>query len=387
MSDKPKILVVGAEFSNQGAYLMLVATVQSIRERFGAIPVLEHTVGSVKEKKRIGALRLVPHKVAAKIQSRKILRLVSLLTGSVSPDQIDAVFDASGFRYGDQWKALDLAATAARLSDFAQRGTPVYMLPQAFGPFDETSGVASEILQASRMIFARDPVSTSFIKDFAFTEAEKARVRTYPDFTGPLSGSMPESLKELTGAIPIIPNWNIRERAVSEQAIQYVMSLARMVDALVAKGHTVYGLSHEGAKDTALLEEVARECRTGLRVVSGLDGVQLKGLIAGAPLVVSGRYHAIASALSQGVPVLAHGWSHKYQWLLADYGVPELLVDPYSPPEVQVSSAMSILADESVRGRITSTKPEVADRTETMWQAISEDFSRLQGDKAPNAFR
>lgn len=378
MPRKTKILITGVEFNNQGAYLMLVAAIEAARDRFNARPVLEHTVGSRAEKKSVGALSMVPYKLAFKIRNQTMLAFVSKLAGSVSTGDIDMVFDASGFRYGDQWKDLDLQASAGRLAWFSKQGIPVYVLPQAFGPFTETDDAAREVLQASRLIFARDPISEAYLASIPPAVEQVHSIDRAPDFTGPVDGEFPDALQHLRGAVPIVPNWNILERAGSTaNAHRYKENLALIADELHSLGYSVYGLSHEGTKDTAVLEEVAVMSTSSLPIVSGLNGVQLKGLIGSAPFCVSGRFHAISSALSQGVPVLAHGWSHKYRWLLEDYGVQDLLVDPYSDASEQLSVLGQIVASNACRVRIAEARSRVARQTEAMWEAVRDDWDEV----------
>ncbi|AOY70089.1 hypothetical protein ARZXY2_523 [Arthrobacter sp. ZXY-2] len=369
-----KVLIVGAEFNNQGAYLMLRAVVQAVQERLGGVPVLEHTVGSPQQKAGIGALSLVPYKLSNRLQNRRMQKVAGTLLKSVSVYDIDLVLDASGFRYGDQWKNLDLATTANRLRSFSALGVPVFMLPQAFGPFEATEHICADVVSSSRLVFARDPQSAQYLKS-SVSEDLHERIHVSPDFTGPLAGRIPSSLAHLAGAVPIIPNWNIIERAeTTEQRSSYKSALAGAVDALRARGVNVYGLSHEAERDTALLHEIAGLTEMPLEIVSDLDGLSLKGLIGTAPLIVSGRYHAISSALSQGVPVIAHGWSHKYRWLLTDYDVQELLTDPYAPVLEQTSKVLALLADESTKRRILCAGEQVEARVEAMWDLVRSEL-------------
>ncbi|MDI2035765.1 polysaccharide pyruvyl transferase family protein [Paenarthrobacter nitroguajacolicus] len=370
-----KVLIIGAEFNNQGAYLMLRAVAQGIRQHLDGTPVLEHTVGNKRQKRAVGALGLAPYKLTSRITNRWIQQAACNIAGVLSVHDIDVVLDASGFRYGDQWRSLDLALTAERLEMFSKLGVPVYMLPQAFGPFDETRDISGRLLESSRLVFARDPQSAQYLTDSVREKYLKERIRTSPDFTGPLKGSFPSGYSHLSGAVPIIPNWNIVERATSpEQVRNYKLALAGIADAIRDTGARAYGLSHEGPRDSALLAEIAQLTRAPFEVVNGLDGLSSKGLIGSAPLVISGRYHAISSALSQGIPVVAHGWSHKYRWLLDDYRVEELLVDPYAPPTDQIARAVNLLSDRRMRERIAVAGEQVALDVDAMWGSIREEL-------------
>jgi polysaccharide pyruvyl transferase WcaK-like protein len=40
-------------------------------------------------------------------------------------------------------------------------------------------------------------------------------------------------------------------------------------------------------------------------------------------VVVSSRYHSLIGSLSQAIPSICVGWSHKYQELFSDYHLPE----------------------------------------------------------------
>jgi colanic acid/amylovoran biosynthesis protein len=52
----------------------------------------------------------------------------------------------------------------------------------------------------------------------------------------------------------------------------------------------------------------------------------IKSLIANCDLVVGSRFHALVAALSQGIPAMALGWSHKYLELLRPFGLEKYVV-------------------------------------------------------------
>ncbi|WIG16366.1 polysaccharide pyruvyl transferase family protein [Kocuria rosea] len=368
-----KILVIGAEFVNQGARLMMDAVVDEITSRYMATPVLEHTVGTAAEKQSIGALSLMPYRLQRAAGVHPVSRMIETGMGVVSPRNLTAVFDASGFRYGDQWKQLDLMRTAEILSWYSSIGVPVYALPQAFGPFKETGDAATRMLGASRLVYARDPESESYLKQL---QPSATNIRVSPDFTGKVSGKEVLNKKHLVGAVPIIPNWNIINRAAdAESANRYMGNLITLVNTIRRDGFRVYGLSHEGDQDGKILRDLAGLAGGEFEIVEGLDGGQIKWLIGTAPVVVSGRYHAIASALSQGVPTLAHGWSHKYEWLLKDYGSAGGLTDPYGSHEEQEASWLMAVSSPSQSNKDAATT--VSNRVEAMWDEIGSDLDML----------
>lgn len=373
------ILITGVEFTNQGAYLMMRAAIEQIRNRFRATPVLDYRVGTPQQRRRVGTATFVPVKASRIARAPLVGTAVRRLSPFVGPADLYAVFDASGFRYGDEWKDLDLASSVRRYEDFGRHGVPTYLLPQALGPFSDTADVAEGLAKSTRMIFARDPQSFESIHTVTVQTGGLAQVVLSPDFTGAVSTVPVDGWHNHD--VPIIPNWNIVARArTREDRDRYISALGAVVDHLRASGLRPYGLSHEGARDAELLEEVRRHIAPGsFRIVAGLDGLELKALIGQAPLIVSARYHAIASALSQGVPVVAHGWSHKYEWLLRDHECAHLLVNPYAEPQVHLEAIQAAQKDQ-LAIRLRSSAEEYLRENERMWAAISRDLAYVKGE-------
>lgn len=372
----PIFLIVGANFENQGAYLMLATVARELRSRLGAAAVVDMRLGTAAQRNEIGLLTLAPGKVdralpaAVKTSDSRLLPQGFRL---VRQSQLSGVIDISGFRYGDQWDHLNLDRFASRLKRFADEGLPVYMFPQAFGPFERTAEPTVKAVRASRLVWARDPDSLGFLEGI-LSEDERARVRLVSDFTAPTVGQRVPSLDRWAGDVPIIPNWNIYSRGAGTASEQYVDNIAGLVVALRQLGYAPYGLSHEGARDVAILRKVAD--RLGdLDIVEGLNGLELKSLIGRSRLLVAGRFHAISSGLSQGIPTMIHGWSHKYRWMADDYGVAHYMVDPYSAPGDQVGVLQRLAADSSLPVNLRRRGAEIESAIDTMWSEFSMDFA------------
>jgi len=135
-SGRPNILIIGTDFRNQGAYLMMVAAIHEITRRFAGTPVLGARVGNPMQRRRVGALTMLP--VSSRMPHIEATKTLMAKAGAVDHRDVDVVFDASGFFYSDSWKQF-VGGRASLLQKFGDIGTPVYFLPQAFGPFEFTS--------------------------------------------------------------------------------------------------------------------------------------------------------------------------------------------------------------------------------------------------------
>ncbi|WP_147305794.1 polysaccharide pyruvyl transferase family protein [Subtercola boreus] len=381
---KKYILLVGVEFNNQGAYLMLLAAAKVIREQFDAIPVVEFHNGTEEKKRIAGVSALVPQRTYGVITRARRFRPLRRLWKKfpyVLPTELLAVFDGSGFRYGDQWVNSNLDYTAGKLRDWAARGVPVYMLPQAFGPFEKTAGPSLTAMKASRIVFPRDAESETYVRDILTGQTPK--VHRHPDFTAGLEGRFPTGYEAYRGRVPIIPNYNIYSRADDgDSQERYLSNLTAIVEHLHGKGLQPYGLAHEGRKDVEILEKVKQRVKSqssiNLELVGGLSGLELKGLIGTAPLIVSGRYHAIVSALSQGVPAVIHGWSHKYRYVADDFDARELQCDPLAAADESIAVIETIIGNTELTGRISAAAQRVKAEMKDMWAEIEADLRPTQ---------
>ncbi|HEX7195648.1 MAG TPA: polysaccharide pyruvyl transferase family protein, partial [Candidatus Limnocylindria bacterium] len=289
---------------------------------------------------------------------------------------IDGVIDAAGFAYGDQFGA----ARTGRAADAAERwrrdGKAVILLPQAFGPFstEPIRTAARRLIGAADLVFARDRVSLAALEGIG---AMAEHVSRAPDFTISVP-ALPSSAAGADAHGYLVPNAKMLRHLESDARDTYLDFLVACGSEIRERNLQVRILLHESNEDAGIASDLAQRL-DGAPVVSEEDPQRLKGRIAASRVVVGSRFHALVAALSQSVPVVASGWSHKYAELLADYGCPDALVTlPAGREEAQAAIARAL--DEPSRTasieRLTRSAAEQRRQTDAMWARVREVLAR-----------
>jgi polysaccharide pyruvyl transferase WcaK-like protein len=95
--------------------------------------------------------------------------------------------------------------------------------------------------------------------------------------------------------------------------------------------HQVQPFERQDLSDDRILCDMIRTSLDNSKDVVSLSGYYtaevLKAVIGRMDFVVGSRYHGIIAALSQMVPALVLGWSHKYFELVRDAGIEEYIAD------------------------------------------------------------
>lgn len=232
---------------------------------------------------------------------------------------IDLVIDASGFQYSDQWKHSDksLRIREKYYQNLKKFGSKLVFLPQAFGPFETKNGKESVriISDYCDLIFAREQQSYEYLID---ESSEKAKIRKSCDFTLKVKGTIPKEYAHLKNKVCIIPNKKMITHTSSGSS-NYLNLLIQIISFFENKGEQVFLLNHEGNQDEALCHQINESRNNKLEVVTNLAAKNVKGVIGNSKIVISSRFHGVASALSQGVPCMATSWNHKYEMLFNDF--------------------------------------------------------------------
>ncbi|MEO1376788.1 MAG: polysaccharide pyruvyl transferase family protein [Cyanobacteria bacterium J06635_10] len=333
------ILIHGAHFKNKGAELMLLA----IKQQLQTWPECQSVAGCLRtgtyqQRKQVGISHLtwrgafrppynrIPYSIYPEYFISQVLPAsLRKALNIIIETEIDAVLDASGFTIGDQWGIEKNRRMATLCSRWHQQGKKVILLPQAFGPFEipEIRQAAKEVIDSSDLIIARDKTS---YQNLISISGKPGCIKLFPDFTNILKKKTPDYIRELSGRACIIPNSRMIDSTPSDVSYRYLDFLRLCFEKLEHAKLNPFLLLHDKG-DLELAKNLDKKITDGIEIVREEDSMQLKGIISEARVVVSSRFHGIVSALSQAVPCIATGWSHKYKELMQDYGCEEYIID------------------------------------------------------------
>ncbi len=378
-----KIQIDGTNRLNKGAELMLFAILDQIENKHPDATVLFNDRHSGMDFTKVPT-PLAFHKPLRLRFGHYPWGLLSRLhlpyryfTEFYPMNSVDLILDASGFRLGDQWNHSDryLDDMAGYYKALKSRGSKLYFLPQAFGPFETDSGRRSaEILNSyADLIIAREAVSRNHLLKAGVSPG---KIMQYPDFTLTAKGSFPDSFAMTRGAVCIIPNRKMFSHTRLDFET-YLDFLSAFISRIEKSGKQVYLLNHEGDRELKLCRRIQKAFHNRIPLIQGLNAREIKGMIREAYLVISSRYHGVASALSQGVPCLATSWSHKYQLLFQDFSLEDQVIDPERDPQSQLFKLDLLLEpnhNHSIRVHLQKKTAELARHIELMWQTIWNAF-------------
>lgn len=368
-----------AGFKNKGAELMLHAVVQKVRERYpdAKLTMPPITGGADDTFEKMQALQLYPKAwlwrkgiefgELAKFLPSKLLKPY----GIILDRDVDVVLDAAGFSYSDQWGVGSSRELAKSSSKWRLNGAKLILLPQAMGPFNR-KGIDQYVRRWSAnadLIFPREPDSYNYLTELV---GEQKKIKIFPDFTNLVKGTLPERYDSTNKKVAIVPNYRMVDKTSKADSEAYLPFLIRSAKYLVAKGAKPFVLVHEGANDQMLAEKVS-EAVGGIPIVKETDPLHIKGILGTCDATVGSRFHGLVSALSQGVPSLATGWSHKYQRLFEDYQFSEGLVSVTDPDDVLHQKLDLIIEDRSsneIRRQLQQKSMELKDLSEEMWDRV-----------------
>lgn len=370
--------VKGIGIPNKGAELMLAAIQQEVLSRIPNAKFACEPHRPYMDRCRYGLLQKIPLRSKSKDGSfllnllpKKYIRRY----GIVKDKDIRVIFDASGFAYGDQWGVEKLRERlGCQTKSWENRDKKVILLPQAFGPFssNEFKDELKKVVSSVDLIFARDRISYEYLTGEV---GENNKIALSGDFTNLVKGSVPSEFPLDVYDICVIPNNKMIEMNAVKDRESYIDLLSSLIQLAKNHGKKVFILVHEGKKDWDLAVKTAEKVGSEIDIYTFENPVHIKGVIGKAKIVISSRFHGLVSALSQGVPSIATGWSHKYAELMQDYGCEEFLVDS---PDAAIASLEKLLDDDvyaQVKEAIDGNSDRLKQETRAMWDRVFDSIN------------
>lgn len=373
------IEIRGVQCINKGAELMLFAVAQQVRQRLPEASLVlapgrkarpyEWRVQFDAYQKLWWMPRGYP---VGEYISWAVPQRIRNAFGLVRHGEIQVVLDASGFAYGDQWGPSKTKAMAKTANMTKCRNGTVILLPQALGPFrgKQIGQAFFQLVDDADLVFPRDGESLKHVESIV---GSRDNVVLAPDFTNLVPGVPSEWAERAVGRVAVIPNEKMVSSTSPEIAQAYMPFLIECIKVLDDCGTDPFIVLHESDKDLALARELQETIGLRLDVVSERDPLKIKGIIGSCAAVISSRFHGLVSALSQGVPAIAAGWSHKYSALMKEYGLEWATIEAAASEE-DIRSAIDRLLRISGNPTDCEHLARLAEvqksRTKSMWDDV-----------------
>lgn len=367
------ILLHGTGTHNKGAELMAIAVLQHFRAlpnppQFAVPPYF----GPFPDRAKYGLWTLLSERRIGRAKLAAVLAHASFRQkyGLAAESDISAVIDASGFAFGDQHGPRPTLEMAAHCRRWKRQGKKIVLLPQAFGPFSSPAirQACRELVDNCDLVFARDAESYAHLTGVV---GKRETVKLAPDFTPLVQGELPPGYKPEANTVFVVPNMRMLDKTDLRTAQSYVPFLARVIEAINGRGLRAAVLLHT-PEDRALGRSLQADCGDNFPVIEEGCPVRLKGVLGTAYGTVSSRFHALVGALSQNIPALAIGWSHKYGQLMADFGCPEARAEVGDL--AAVDRWLDRITDRSEREKLVAAmaraNSQIRGQIEQMWQEV-----------------
>lgn len=365
-------------FINKGAELMLYAILEKLKSVYPkAEYAMAPNIGQAPYLKR-AELKLLQKASLWRygIQWGDLFKLapnkIRQMYGVILDNEIDVVLDAAGFAYGDIWGTELIEEAAHSCRRWKRRGTKVIFMPQAFGPFssNKIKKKIKIVADNADLIMARDSISYDLLTNVV---GIRDNIKMYPDFTNILLGVVPEYFNPETMRYCIVPNYRMLDKTSSKVSGNYIDFLLNCVEHLRKRKVNPFILIHENNKDKIIADEINNSFSKPLPIITEDNPLLIKGILGTCEGTVGSRFHGLVNALSQGVPSLATGWSHKYEMLFRDYGFDEGIVDINDNKE-SIQNKIDMIVDkesnQAIKRKLKSKSAELKVKTESMWDLV-----------------
>lgn len=368
ISKSPIVEIHGTGVHNRGAELMAIAISEKIKSIYpNAKIVVPCTFGSLSDIKNYGfyTSRTIESKRAKCLNSL----FLSFISGNtINVKDVDIVLDASGFAFSDQWGHGPARKLFNKMNTSSRKNQSLILLPQALGSFKnkEVRSWVEKLFSRSTITFARDKQSLSYCSEIL----ENKKLFRCPDFTINIKPLEKTSIHLPENFVSIVPNARMLDKLDHSQ--NYIEFLKKSVDFILANGMNPVFVIHDLHEDRNMVNLLGDKY-SNIPIVQDNDPRVLKWILGKSQFVIGSRFHALVSSLSQGVPCIGAGWSHKYPELFEDFDNSDGLISDLADIDT-LQKQISILSDENQRmlrsQKIYSASNLLKSQVNEMWVAV-----------------
>ena len=272
--------------------------------------------------------------------------------------------DLSGVAFVDGRGISLLAYNVAVVLPALFLDVPVYKLAQALGPFNRPGNrfIARWILRRCRLVVSRGQTSYDNLLSLGL---ENIDVRQDTSFALSVSEQKREEakrelekwfvLEDPDAPLVLMSLSQVVMKYCSKLGLDFTGEIEKLILHLDSTGFQVGLLPHSSDtgirknNDWQLAEEVSdrlRQRQVKVPVLSPDGDPRLaRAMISQARVFVACRFHSLIAALSQSVPVLTIGWSHKYREAARPFGMEEYTLDYSALGSSRMFELVAELAD------------------------------------------
>lgn len=346
-----KYAIIGATLTgNKGAAAMLESSVQHLSEadpdaHFYVLTVYPKADKHLNRNPDVSILDANPLRLGVVINGASLIYKLFPPLRSIIKQRIpeiaaiansDVLLDEGGITFVDG-RGKFLIYNVATILPALLIGTPVVKVAQAMGPFHKIPNrlAAKILLPRIKAIIARGDLTEKYLRELGLRNVYRGTDSAFALQTSDADArSLAAKLdldffsdREVIGFAPSVVLARAAEKAgrdyVTESVdlINFITETLNFPIAIIP--HSVRVGTEKAHNNDLPISRAIHTCVASpekvLLVDTELSPRELRLLIGKCHIFIASRFHAMVSALSETVPTLVIGWSHKYGEVLADF--------------------------------------------------------------------
>lgn len=291
--------------------------------------------------------------------------------------EADLILDLSGDSFSD-WKNRSIVNVLPLLPAILLR-KPFAFFSQSMGPFNSWSlPFARLCLNRSSLIVIRENVTKNYLEHIRVKNRNISLAADCAFLLEPAPSSrISEILKgyhisrEERPRVGISVSGFMMHHFFKGQGADYLSTMSKIADYVIdRKGASILFIPHSvtpphwGNDDINAIRGVYKLVKTKEKVkivANDYDARELKGIIGYCDLFIGCRMHANIAAISQNIPTLALGWSHKYYGIMERVGMEAYVCNLETMSYEEIKAKVDMLfsdAEQTRRNLEVKTKYE-----------------------------